>query len=90
VNEVVLIGGDEEAPTEFDVGSTFAFGNPFGVLFEEGVEFFASGNFATFEEAVADEKDVFDEEVLPFFDGLDFAELEEAEGVVFELGKGVA
>jgi hypothetical protein len=28
-------GGDEEAATELDVGPAFAFGDPFGVLFEE-------------------------------------------------------
>lgn len=61
MDEVVLIGGNQEATTELNVGPAFAFGDPFGVLFKEGVEFFASGDFTPFEEAVADEKDVFDE-----------------------------
>lgn len=54
MDEVVLVGGDEEAATEFDAGSAFAFGDPFGVLFEEGKELFSGGDFTSFEEAVAD------------------------------------
>jgi hypothetical protein len=88
MDKVVLVGGDEEAPTEFYVGAAFAFGDPFGVLFEEGVEFFSGGNFTPFQESVADEKDVFDEEVVPVFDGFNLAELDEAEGLFFELFKG--
>lgn len=90
MDQLVLVGGDEEAATEFYIGAAFAFGDPFGVLFEEGVKFFSGGNFASFKESITDEEDVFDKEVLPVFDGFDLAKLEEAEGVFFELCKGGA
>ena len=44
----MLIGGDEEATPEFDTGTTFPFGDPFGVLLKERVKFFSSGNFTAF------------------------------------------
>jgi hypothetical protein len=37
-----------EARPEFSTGTAFYFGNPFGVVFEEGVEFFCSGNVTAF------------------------------------------
>ncbi len=37
----VLIGGDEQAVTEFDTAMGFAFLNPFGVLLENGVKLLA-------------------------------------------------
>lgn len=40
--------GDVEARTDFSTGTAFYFGNPFGVVFEEGVEFFSSGNVTAF------------------------------------------
>ena len=88
VNEVVLVGGDEEAPTEFDVGAAFAFGDPFGVLFEEGVELFSGGDFAPFQETVADEEDVFDEEVLPVDEVGVLDQLQGIQGMVPELIEG--
>ena len=40
--------GDEEATPEFSTGTAFSFGNPFGVVFEEGVELFFSGSVTAF------------------------------------------
>lgn len=85
-----MIGGDEEAATKLNTGAAFAFGDPFGVLFKEGVEFFASGNFTPFQEAVADEKDVFDEKVLPINKGGPFKALDGVKGFVTELLQGGA
>ena len=90
MDDVVLIGCDQETATKLHIGAAFAFGDPFGVLFEEGVEFFSSGDFTPFKQAVADEKDVFDEEVLPVFDLFNFAKLDEAEREVFEFFEGPA
>jgi len=90
MDEVVLIGGDEETATEFDIGPTFTFGDPFGVLLKEGVEFFSSWDFAPFQEALADEKDVFDEKVLPV-DELDkLAELTWCERGLSQMCEGEA
>ena len=46
---MILLGGwsgsgDMEATPEFSTGTAFSFGNPFGVVFKKGVEFFSSGN----------------------------------------------
>jgi len=89
VNEVVLVGGDEEAASEFNVGSAFAFGDPFGVLLKEGKEFFSGGDFAPVEEAVADEKDVFDEEVVEVDDVSYFDDLLRSEGAIADLEEGL-
>jgi hypothetical protein len=35
MDEVILIGGDEEAAPKLNTGAAFAFGDPFGVLFKE-------------------------------------------------------
>ena len=40
--------GDEEATPEFSTGAAFYFGTLFEVVFEEGVEFFSSGNITAF------------------------------------------
>jgi len=90
VNEVVLIGGNEEAASEFDVGSAFAFGDPFGVLLEERVEFFSGGDFTPFQEPVADKEDVFDEKIVEIGDVSYFENLLGAERVAFYLGEGGA
>jgi len=88
VDEVVLVGGNKQATTEFYIGTSLAFGNPFGVLLKEGVEFFFGGDFTSFQKAVADQKDVFDEESLPVFDCINFTELEETEGLIAKLFQG--
>ena len=88
VDEVVLVGGNKQATAEFYIGTTLSFGDPFGVLFKEGVELFFSGDFTSFQKAVADQKDVFDEEILPVFDRINFTELEETEGLAAKLFKG--
>jgi hypothetical protein len=75
MNELVLVGGDEDAPTEFDVGTAFAFGDPFGVLLKDGVEFFSGGDFASFEETIVNEEDVLDEEVVKVGDHSYFEDL---------------
>ncbi len=90
MNEVVLVRGNQEAATEFNAGAALAFGDPLGVLFKEGVEFFSGGNFTPFQETIADEEDVFDEEVLPVFDDFEFVKLGEAKGLATKLFKGGA
>ena len=87
VDELVLIGGDEETTTELNIGPAFAFGHPFGVLFEEGVKFFSGGNLTPFQQAVADEEDVFDEVVVKFGDFLELDDLPLGEWVVADFGE---
>lgn len=88
MDELVLVGGDEEAATEFDVGSAFAFGDPFGVLFKEGVEFFSGGDFASLKEAIADEEDVFDEKVVEVGDFLELDNLLWGQGMEADFDEG--
>jgi len=88
VDELMLVGGDEETTSEFYSGTAFSFGDPFGVLLKEGVKFFSSGDFAPFKETIADEEDVFDEVVLKVDDASYLKGLLEGKGLAADLDEG--
>lgn len=54
LNQLVLVGRDEQPMAQFDVGPQLAFLNPFGVRLEEGKHFLGGRDFLSAQQAALD------------------------------------
>ena len=53
---------------QFDIGAGFAFLNPLGMLLEDRVKLFPGGDSASFQQTIANEENVFDQQVVIAFE----------------------